>query len=246
MTDRDFSHSSVGIAELDDAIGGPYLFSTMPIFLSYATALFLGSLHALEADHMAAVTSFAVRKPGVREAVRFGVRWSVGHGGAIVGLGAILLLLGVTVPDSASHLLERLVGVMMIGLGLWTFRGARALHAHTHSHADGMVHEHLHSHAVHGSHEHGHAVTAVGLLHGLAGSGSAIALIPVVGFDSPLNGILYLLLFAVGTVAAMALYGMLAGAVVGRTAQSSVRVARMIARGTGIFTIIIGFVWLLR
>lgn len=218
----------------------------MPLFLSYATALFLGSLHALEADHMAAVTSFAVRKPGVRDAMRFGIRWSAGHGGAIVVLGGMLLLLGVNVPDSASHLLERLVGVVMIGLGVWTVRGARALHAHPHSHADGTVHGHLHSHAVHRSHEHGHAVTAVGLLHGLAGSGSAVALIPVVGFDSPVNGILYLLVFALGTVGAMALYGMLAGMIVGRTAHSSVRLARLLVRATGSFTILIGFVWLLR
>jgi sulfite exporter TauE/SafE len=218
----------------------------MPIFLTYTTALFLGSLHALEADHMAAVTSFAVRRPGIRQAVRFGVRWSVGHGGAIVILGAILLLLGVQVPEATGHLLERLVGVMMIGLGIWTFRGARALHAHAHHHGDGTVHAHLHSHAVDDAHDHRHGVTAVGLLHGLAGSGSAIALIPVVGFDSPAMGIGYLLVFALGTVFAMALYGLFAGFVVGRTADSSVRLARSLARGTGLFTIVIGFVWLLR
>jgi sulfite exporter TauE/SafE len=246
VPDRGFTYGGGVIGMLDVASAGPYLLSTMPLLLSYATALFLGSLHALEADHMAAVTSFAVRRPGVRQAVRFGIRWSLGHGGAIVVLGAILLLLGVTVPDSASHVLERLVGVMMIGLGLWTLRGARALHAHTHSHDDGQVHAHVHSHAIRDEHDHGHAVSAVGLLHGLAGSGSAIALIPVVGFDSPLNGILYLLLFAAGTVGAMALYGLLAGMVVGRTAHNSVRLARLLARGTGVFTILIGFVWLLR
>jgi nickel/cobalt transporter (NicO) family protein len=218
----------------------------MPLLLTYATALFLGSLHALEADHMAAVTSFAVRKPGVREAVRFGVRWSAGHGGAIVVLGAVLLMLGIHVPETASHWLERLVGVMMIGLGVWTFRGAGALHAHAHHHADGTVHDHLHSHVDRDAHDHGHAVTAVGLLHGLAGSGSAIALIPVVGFESPVSGIIYLFVFAAGTVVAMALYGLLAGVVVGRTAHNSVRLARQLARGTGVFTILIGLVWLLR
>lgn len=216
------------------------------LFITYATALVLGSVHALEADHMAAVTSFAVRRPGMRESVRFGMRWAVGHGGAIVLIGSGLLLLGIHLPQDASHWLERLVGVVMIGLGIWTFRGARALHAHTHVHDDVVEHAHLHSHAVHDDHDHGHAVTAVGLLHGLAGSGSAIALIPLVGFDSPASGILYLLLFSVGTIGGMVLYGLLAGAVLGRAADGSVRLARLLARVTGVFTIVVGTVWLFR
>jgi sulfite exporter TauE/SafE len=195
---------------------------------------------------MAAVTSFVVRRPGIREAVRFGVRWSIGHGGAIILIGTGLILLGVHLPDAASHWLERLVGAVMIGLGIWTFRGARDLHAHTHSHGDSVVHAHLHSHAIVDDLGHGHAVTVVGLLHGLAGSGAAVALIPLVGFDSPISGILYLVLFAVGTVGGMALYGLLAGYVVGRTADRSVGLARILARVTGAFTIMIGCLWLLR
>lgn len=216
------------------------------LFLTYATALVLGTVHALEADHMAAVTSFAVRRPGIRESVRFGVRWSIGHGGAIVLIGAALLLLGIHLPAGAGHWLERLVGLVMVGLGAWTFRGARALHAHAHVHDDGVVHGHLHSHAVHDGHDHRHAATAVGLLHGLAGSGSAVALIPLVGFESPMSGIFYLVLFAVGTIGGMSLYGLLAGVVLGRAADGSVRLARLLARVTGVFTMVVGFVWLLR
>jgi sulfite exporter TauE/SafE len=216
------------------------------LFLTYATALVLGSVHALEADHMAAVTSFAVRRPGVRAAVRFGIRWSIGHGGAIVLIGTAIVLLGIQLPAAAGHWLERLVGVVMVGLGAWTLRGARALHAHAHAHDNGAVHAHLHSHAVHDDHDHGHAVTAVGLLHGLAGSGSAVALIPLVGFESPGSGILYLVLFSLGTIGGMAVYGLLAGLVLGRAAESSVRIARLLARGTGAFTMLVGFVWLLR
>jgi nickel/cobalt transporter (NicO) family protein len=215
------------------------------LLLTYSTALLLGSLHALEADHMAAVTSFAVRRPGLRAAVRFGVRWSVGHGGAIVLVGAGLIVMGVHLPPTATALLERLVGVMMIGLGIWTLRGAGAIHAHEHRH-DGHAHAHIHSHALADDHDHGHAVTAVGLLHGLAGSGAAVALIPVIGFDSPGPAILYLVVFAIGTIAAMAVYGLLAGMVVGRAAERSVTLARTLARVTGSFTVIVGLIWLLR
>jgi sulfite exporter TauE/SafE len=217
-----------------------------PFIFALGTALFAGTAHALEADHMAAVTSFAVRRPGMRQAVRFGVRWSIGHGGAIVLVGAALLALGVYLPAGASHLLERMVGVVMIGLGLWTVRGARALHAHVHVHDAGAAHTHVHSHASADSHDHGHAITAVGLVHGLAGSGSAVMLIPVATFDSAGLALLYLVIFAVGTIAGMAAYGLLAGFIVGRTAEHSMRLARIVAHVTGVFTIVIGFVWLLR
>ena len=217
----------------------------MTLVVPYATALLLGSLHALETDHMAAVTSFAVRKPGVGPAVRYGVRWSLGHGSAIVFVGTVLILAGIQPSAGTTHWLERIVGCVMIALGLWTFRSARALHAHVHTHADGTVHAHVHSHALRPTHEHGHTATAVGLLHGLAGSGSAIALLPVVALDTPFVAIGYLFVFALGTVVAMAVYGMLAGAVVGRASASSVRLARGLGRVTGVFTIMVGCIWLI-
>ena len=217
----------------------------MPILLTYATALLLGSLHALETDHMAAVTSFAVRRPGLRQSVRYGVRWAIGHGGAILLLGGVLVLLGVRLPDAASGWLERVVGAAMIALGVWTFRSASALHAHVHAHG-GHSHAHLHSHAIHKDHGHRHAATAVGMLHGLAGTGAAVALIPVATFDSAAPAIFFLLLFATGTVAGMAMYGLLAGLVVGRAADRSVQVARLVARSTGVVTAAIGGWWLLR
>jgi nickel/cobalt transporter (NicO) family protein len=229
-----------------------------PFLLPYSTALLLGSLHALEADHMAAVTSFAVRRPSLREAVHFGVRWAIGHGGAIVIIGAGLLLLGARMPAATEHLLERFVGVVMIGLGIWTFRGAAGLHAHAPVRGDeprpvpSPVPHHEHhagavpAPAVHTHGGHRHTVTAVGVVHGLAGSGAAVALIPVVAMESPLAGILYLVVFAVGTILAMGVYGLFAGAIVGRTSRSSIRMARLIARITGVATVCIGIIWLVR
>jgi cytochrome c biogenesis protein CcdA len=216
----------------------------MALLVSYATALLLGSLHALEADHMAAVASFAARRPGIRSAVRYGVRWAAGHGGMIVALGTVLILTGAQLPAAATHWLERLVGVMLLVLGGWTLLQARALHVHVHSHLNGTVHAHLHSHAWKATHEHAHAASAIGLLHGLGGTGAVVALIPVVGFETPAAAVGYLVVFALGTIAAMALYGMLAGLLLAHAAARSVRWARTLARAAGSSTILIGCVWL--
>jgi nickel/cobalt transporter (NicO) family protein len=207
--------------------------------LPFTTALLLGSLHAFEADHMAAVTAFAVRRPGRREAAGFGIRWAAGHGGAILLVGAGLLFLGAQVPSATEHLLERFVGVVMIGLGIWTLRGAGRMHAHPH--AD---HDHATPSPVHAHGGRTHAVTAVGVVHGLAGSGAAVAIIPVVALDSPLAGLTYLFLFALGTILAMALYGVMAGFLMGRASTVSLDLARTIARITGAATIVIGVIWL--
>ncbi len=100
---------------------------------------------------------------------------------------------------------------------------AAASHLHTHAHGD-FVHVHLHGH---GAHDHGHPATAIpqawldrklsglssyqrvrplviGVVHGLAGS-AAVALLILAQIREPLWGVLYLLLFGVGTIAGMML-----------------------------------------
>jgi nickel/cobalt transporter (NicO) family protein len=218
----------------------------MSMLVLYATALMIGSLHALEPDHVAAVTSFAVRRPRWREAMGYGVRWAIGHGAAIVGVGTLVLWIGLQLPAGTTHWLERAVGIVLIGLGAWTIAGARRLHAHTHVHTDGTVHAHVHSHALVRGHEHRHAATAVGLLHGLAGTAPAVALVPLAGFESAGAGIVWLVVFAVGTACGMASYALLAGVVAGRVALRSAPLARWIAVATGGLTIGVGCLWLIR
>jgi sulfite exporter TauE/SafE len=123
---------------------------------------------------------------------------------------------------------------------------APALHAHVHAHGDGTVHAHVHSHATKPTHDHEHAATTAGMMHGLAGTGAAVGLIPVVDLEAPVAAVGYLVVFAFGTIAAMALYGTLAGLVAGRAAARSVRWARGLARAAGVSTILIGCVWLAR
>jgi len=212
--------------------------------LPLATALFLGFIHALEADHLAAVSAFAVQQPQLRAAARFGLKWAAGHGLAVIVAGTALVLLQLHLPDSASHYAERVVGVTLLALGLWTIRGATQLHAHEHRHADGTVHNHVHGHHFGPGHEHGHAATAVGALHGLAGAAPAVALVPLVAGGEVWAAPLGLVLFAIGTAAAMLLYSLIAGWAAGRAAGRSVVLARSVAVVTGTMTVAIGCVWL--
>ncbi len=218
----------------------------MHLFLPYATALFLGSLHALEADHMAAVTAFAVRKPAPLAAAGFGIRWAVGHGLSVIIIGAILLFVGLTLPAGAMSWLDRSVGLVLIALGLWTAWHASRLHAHVHQHTGGVQHAHLHSHAFRAQHDHAHAATMIGALHGLAGAAPAVALLQVARSGSFVQGMAYLGIFALGTAIGMAAYALLTGWVICRAATRSERLARILGKLTGVGTVTIGVIWLFR
>ena len=213
----------------------------------FATAAFIGSLHALEPDHMAAVGAFTVRRPHPLAALGFGARWALGHGGIVVIAGALLLVVGQTIPDSAGHLLERLVGVTLVGLGAWTVSGRRMLHVHPRG-ADGndeqvRIHAHPQPYRAAGNR---HAPTMIGALHGLAGTAPVLALVPATQLASPGLTVLYLIVFSVGTAAGMSFFALLAGSLAQRAAGRSLQLARAMSVIAGIATICIGLYWMIR
>jgi hypothetical protein len=143
--------------------------------------LLLGMQHALEADHLAAVASLTAHNRSNRNIIRHGAVWGLGH----------MLTLSV-------------------------FAGAVVLSERAVSHDGGQVHLHAHSHAGdHAPHrlsEHDHVhpdgfpmrSLLVGMMHGLAGS-AALVVVAATALRSPLEGLTYVILFGLGSVAGMAL-----------------------------------------
>ena len=174
----------------------------------------LGMQHALEADHIAAVSSIAARRSQVGDIIRHGLTWGLGHTVTLFVFAGAAILLGQAIPERMSQPLETAVGIMLVGLGahlLWRIWRDR-VHFHRHRHGDGVEHLHLHSHAAdsvpHAQSEHGHThgfrwrTLLVGLMHGMAGSAALIVLAaPQVA--NPLYGILYVLLFGIGSMHGM-------------------------------------------
>lgn len=217
----------------------------MNLQLPYVTALVLGLLHAFEADHLAAVTSFAVQKPQPRAAMKFGAQWAVGHGTSILVAGMFLIFLGLRIPESAATALDRIVGFVLICLGAWTVWATRRLHSHEHHH-DGERHVHFHSHITGKEHNHSHAPTIMGLMHGLAGAAPAVALVPLTMFKTAAGGLGYLLIFAAGTAASMSVYALFAGMMATRATRMAQSFGRAVGQFAGVGTIVIGFVWMMR
>jgi hypothetical protein len=174
----------------------------------------LGMQHALEADHIAAVSSIAARRSRVGDIVRHGLTWGLGHTLTLFVFAGAAILLGRAIPDTVAKPLEAAVGLMLIGLGthvLWRLWRDR-VHFHQHGHGDGTVHFHAHSHAgetapharaAH-AHEHGFRwrTLLVGLMHGMAGS-AALLVLALTQASSPVVGLGYIALFGVGSMIGM-------------------------------------------
>ena len=59
----------------------------------------LGMRHALEADHIAAVSSIAARRTGVRDIVKHGLTWGLGHTLTLFAFAGAAILLGHAIPE---------------------------------------------------------------------------------------------------------------------------------------------------
>lgn len=174
----------------------------------------LGMQHALEADHIAAVSSLAARRTNVADIVKHGLTWGLGHTLTLFAFAGVAILLGHAIPEHVARPLETAVGIMLVGLGahvLWRLWRDR-VHFHRHRHGDGTTHLHAHSHAHEAVrhersphlHEHGFRWRSllVGLMHGMAGS-AALLVLAVSQAANPVYGLLYVVLFGIGSMVGM-------------------------------------------
>src|SRR5262249_678225 len=122
------------------------------------SGLLAGTLHVWSGpDHLAAIAPLAVRRP--RRAWVPGARWGIGHSAGVAGSGLVSLWFRDLLPiDLLSSWGERLVGVMLLGIGFWGLRRALKVHTHEHEHeGETHVHMHAHTHARKVPHEHDRA-----------------------------------------------------------------------------------------
>src|SRR5258708_7337946 len=174
----------------------------------------LGMQHALEADHIAAVSSIAARRTHVSDIVKHGLTWGLGHTLTLFAFAGAAILLGSAIPEHLARPLETAVGIMLLGLGahvLWRLWRDR-VHFHSHGHGDGTVHIHAHSHAgetvAHARAAHAHAdgfrwrTLLVGLMHGMAGS-AALLVLAISQASSAAVGLGYIVLFGIGSMVGM-------------------------------------------
>jgi hypothetical protein len=211
----------------------------------------LGMQHALEADHIAAVSSIAARRSHVGDIVKHGLTWGLGHTLTLFAFAGAAILLGRAIPETIARPIETAVGVMLVGLGahvLWRLWRDR-VHFHRHGHGDGTVHFHAHSHAgetlAHAraahAHEHGFRwrTLLVGLMHGMAGS-AALLVLTVSQASSPAVGLGYVALFGIGSMIGMGALSTLIALPIAVSARWLTSANRGLQGAVGLVTVAIG------
>lgn len=211
----------------------------------------LGMQHALEADHIAAVSSIAARRSHIADIVKHGLTWGLGHTLTLFAFAGAAILLGRAIPETVARPIETAVGIMLIGLGahvLWRLLRDR-VHFHRHGHADGTVHFHAHSHAgetaphAHNVHAHAHGfrwrTLLVGLMHGMAGS-AALLVLTVTQAASPAIGLGYIALFGIGSMIGMGALSTVIALPLAVSARSLTWANRALQGAVGLATIAIG------
>lgn len=210
------------------------------------SGLAAGAAHVVSGpDHLAAVAPLAAQDPKAGAAL--GLQWGLGHGLGAVSLGALgLIARGTFDLHALSAGAEFIVGFALIAVGLWALYRSRkvVVHAHEHDHS-ATSHDHIHVHDGEKAHEatahasHSHAVLAVGALHGAAGTGHLLAVIPSLALPTS-QAIVYLAAYFVAAVASMTAFGGLLGRVVGAGSPDRVR---WVVQGSSSLAVFIGVFW---
>lgn len=221
--------------------------------IAIVTGLVAGAVHVWSGpDHLAAIAPLAVRHS--ERAWLPGLRWGLGHSAGVGVIGLLSLWLREYLPkELLSNWGERLVGVMLFGIGLWALRRALRHNVHTHEHEhDGARHVHFHTHG-HGHapaqsaprpHRHAHAAFGIGTLHGLAGSSHFIGVLASLAMPTTTQAVGYLVAFGLGTVISMATFSQVLGVITRQFAVGSVKVYRGLLGTSAVAAMGVGVFWI--
>ncbi len=217
-----------------------------------AAGLVAGLLHVFAGpDHLAALAPLSLQAR--RRAWAVGLRWGLGHSSGVLVVAAAAFALRQAIHlESISTWGERLVGAMMIVLGLWGLRSLfrERLHAHEHHHEHGgHVHFHVHrsgeAHDAPRAHVHAHAAFWVGTLHGLAGTAHLVGILPSLALPTAGQTAAYLLAFAAGTLVAMTLFASLIGVLAPGRTERGLRAYRWTLGAASCLCALTGAAWIL-
>ncbi len=213
-------------------------------------------------DHLAAISPLALNakfRPWL-----IGMSWGIGHVAGILLIGLVFFFFRELIPiEFISHNSERIVGLLLIIIGIWAlvkvinYHRDKHVHAHSHTNMDGSayIHKHEHSHVHSLKHSHNDdrvkekqsywAAAAIGILHGFAGVSHIVSMLPTLAFSNNYQAVMYLVGFGVGTIVAMVVFSFLLG-ILAKTATKQRKDTVFIGINVfaGISAIFVGILWM--
>lgn len=186
-----------------------------------ALGFVLGVRHAADADHVVAVTAIVARHGSVRQAVRVGALWGVGHSVTLLAVGGTIVALRLAVPPRVGLGFELLVALVLVAVGVRNLRPGAATDADAHPAVEAR------------------RPLLVGTVHGLAGSAAA-ALLALAAIPTAAWALAYLAVFGAGTVVGMMLVTTLVAAPAAIAAPRLGRMRPALRIAAGALSVVVG------
>lgn len=202
--------------------------------LGIALGLGLGARHALEPDHLAAVSVLAADRPGPRRGLLIGALWGAGHTLSLLACGLTVAIAAAPIPSALADLFEIAVAAMLVVLG-----GRAVLRARRPERNNARVP--VHDHAA--PPRPAMRPVIVGAVHGLAGSGALVAL-TTAAQPTAAARVAFIGLFGFGSIAAMSAISALAGWPLARLARRPA-LATLLLGVAGLLSVVLGILWAL-
>jgi len=211
--------------------------------------LVFGLKHAVEADHLAAVSTIVSERKSLLSSSLVGGIWGIGHTISLLVAGTAVLLFQLKISKRAETTLEFCVALMLIGLGANALRklfGGGTIHNHSHRHWNhAHLHPHIHGEAAESTQHthHGLSLNArpllVGMVHGLAGS-AALMLLVLSTVSSRVIGLAFIAVFGLGSIGGMMIMSALVSMPLRLTADRFKRTHRAVQMLAAIFSLGLG------
>jgi hypothetical protein len=200
--------------------------------------LLAGLVHALSGpDHLSAVAPLIVQER--RRGWSTGLLWGLGHSVGVWGVGLLALALRGLLPvDRLSSVSERLVGAVLIGVGLWGLRRVWLARSRSLEASEEPHHHHLPARP-------SLAALWIGTLHGFAGSSHVLGILPALALPSAAASLAYVIAFGLGSIAAMVAFSSALGLVALRLTAGGAGAYQLLLATFSAVSIVVGGWWLL-
>ena len=230
----------------------PFFGPAATSFTLLSFGLLFGLQHALEADHVSAISTQIIKTRIPEKSVRISLRlsftkssilgiiWGAGHTTTLVLMGVLVYFMAITIDEKIFDGLELTAATMIMILGATTIANKKILrfrHRHPHKHSDGAIHFDVHDH-VNSDHHHNHKSYLIGTIHGLAGSGGLFVLMGIT-FESFEMIFSFIFLFGLGSIIGMVLMAGLIGIPIGFS-QKIPKIRQIFRYVAGIVSMLIG------
>ncbi|MDX2041073.1 MAG: sulfite exporter TauE/SafE family protein [Acidobacteriota bacterium] len=205
----------------------------------------IGLRHALDTDHLAAVSTIVSERKNLFSSLLIGGLWGIGHTVSLLIAGIAVVFLNLNI-EKYEKPLEFCVALMLIGLGLNVLiklaRGGK-IHFHEHEHGGHHhVHPHLHDgkpepepHTHHGL-KLGFRPLVIGMVHGLAGS-AGLLLVLLATIKTSWLAFAVIAIFGIGSIGGMMLMSLVLSLPLHLTAGSFTRTNLAVRALAGVFSL---------